>query len=114
MKYMLLIYSNENEANDPAMMQAYGEFTEHVVSTGVMRGADRLRPTGDARTVRVRDGATTVTDGPFAETKEQLGGYYIIECATADEAMAVAARVPNAKNGSVEVRPIWEMNGEGA
>ena len=71
-----------------------------------MRGADRLRPTGDARTVRVRDGATPVTDDPFAETMEQLGGLYIVECATLDGAIAVAARVPNAKNGSVEVRPI--------
>ena len=114
MKYLLLIYGNETEGgDDPEIMKAYGEFTEHVVSTGVMRGADRLRPTADARTVRVRDGATTITDGPFAETKEQLGGYYIVECATMDEAIALAARIPNAKNGSVEVRPTWETNGEG-
>ena len=111
---MLLIYSNENDGEDPEMMKGYAEFTQHVMSTGVMRGADRLHRTEDARTVRVRNGATTVTDGPFAETKEQLGGYYMVECGSADEAIALAARTPNAKNGSVEVRPIWEMNGDGA
>ena len=71
--------------------------------------ADRLRPTSAASTVRIRNGETLITDGPFTETKEQLGGYYVLECENLDEALAYAAKIPAAEHGSIEVRPVWEM-----
>jgi hypothetical protein len=110
MEYLLLIYGEEGvDENDPSMMPAYGAFTEEVVKKGAMRGANRLRPIATATTVRVRDGKTMTTDGPFAETREQLGGYYLLECKDLDEALAYAAKIPTAKHGSIEVRPIWAM-----
>jgi hypothetical protein len=114
MRYLLLINSSEQEedAMTPkdmeAMMAAYGKFTQDLQAAGVMRGADRLRPTSTATTVRVRNGEVLTTDGPFAETKEQLGGYYEIEVKDLDEAIGWAAKVPSAAYGSVEVRPLWE------
>ena len=76
-----------------------------------MKGSERLRPEATATTVRVRDGKTLTTDGPFAETREQLGGYYLIEAKNLDEATAIAARIPSARIGSIEVRPIWPLDG---
>ena len=114
MQYMCLIYGDENgrttamsEEDRNAMFAAYGEFTESIQQSGHMVGGDALHPTSTATTVRVRDGETLVTDGPFAETKEQLGGYYLIEAKDADEAIAIAARIPGAKHGSIEVRPVF-------
>jgi hypothetical protein len=112
MQYLLLIYDNEammksaTPAQTAAMHQAYGEFTASIVKSGNMKAGDALQPTSTATTVRIRDGKTLTTDGPFAETKEQLGGYYLIEAGNLDEAIKVAARVPSAAYGSIEVRPI--------
>ena len=76
---------------------------------GVLQGGERLRPTTDATTVQVRDGKVLTADGPFAETKEQIGGFYLVDCKDLDEAIEVAAKIPGARDGSIEVRPIWEM-----
>ncbi len=111
MRYMFLICDKEAEFATRAddLMPAYGAFTEEVNKAGVMRAGDRLQPAGTATTVRVRNGKTATTDGPFAETKEQLGGYYILDCKNLDEAISYAAKIPSAKFGSIEVRPIWDM-----
>jgi hypothetical protein len=111
MQYLLLIYDNEKnltpkESGASAMNRDYEEFTDSLVKSGHMRGGNALQPTSTATTVRVREGRTLTTDGPFAETREQLGGYYLIEAADLDEALKIAARVPSARMGSVEVRPI--------
>src|SRR5437016_2454188 len=106
MQYLLLIYGSEAEERAiPAevmnsRMAEYGVFTKGIVESGAMVGANRLRPTSDATTVRVRGGKTMVTDGPFAETREALGGYYLVEAKNLDEATAIAARIPTAKDGS--------------
>jgi hypothetical protein len=84
-------------------------FGQEAERRGVLRGGERLRPVADARTVRIRNGKTVSVDGPFAETKEQLGGFYLLECDTEAEALELAAMIPGAKDGSVEVRPIWDM-----
>jgi hypothetical protein len=76
---------------------------------GVLEGGARLRPTTDATTVRVRDGEVVTSDGPFAETKEQIGGYFVVNCKDLDEAIEIASKIPGARSGSIEVRPIWEM-----
>ncbi len=115
MQYLLLIYSNEAaydarpQAEVAAMMADYGTFTQGIVQSGNFKGGERLRPVSTATTVRVRDGKTLTTDGPFAETREQLGGFYVIDAKNLDEATAIAARIPGARLGSVEVRPIWMM-----
>src|SRR5258708_802427 len=112
MQYMLLIYSAESDdvSQDQATIMAeYGAFTQGIVQSGAFKAADRLKPVATATTVRVRDGRSLTTDGPFAETREQLGGYYLIEAKDLDEATAIAAKVPTAKHGSIEVRPIWAM-----
>ena len=115
MKYLLLIYGNEAgmlaASKDTAdqMMAAYGAYTEAMKKAGVMVGADRLQPTASATTVRVANGKTTVLDGPYAETKEQLGGYYMIDVPDLDAALSWAARCPGASHGTIEVRPIWVM-----
>lgn len=115
MQYMLLIYQSEaefgklTEAEKGAVYQAYGPFTESINKSGHFRSGSGLQPTSTATTVRMRSGKRLVTDGPFAETKEQLAGYYLIEAKDLDEAIAIAARVPSAKFGSVEVRPVIEM-----
>jgi hypothetical protein len=114
MRYLLLIASNEQEEGalpekeEAEILAAYGTFTRELQAAGVMRGADRHRPTTTATTVRVRNGETLTTDGPFAETKEQFGGYYEIDVKDLDEAIQWAAKVPSARYGSVEVRPIWD------
>jgi hypothetical protein len=113
MQYLLLIYSNEShiaslpEDASAALLNEYRAFTQSIVKGGQFKSGDRLRPTSTATTVRVRDGKIVSTDGPFAETREQLGGYFLIEAKNLDEAIAIAARVPGAKHGSIEVRPIW-------
>ena len=111
MQYMLLIYSNENGAGDgsPGVLERYVAFSQDVRESGKLVTADRLQPTAAATTVRIRNGETLVTDGPFAETKEQLGGYYLLDCENIDEAIAYAAKIPTADYGSIEVRPVWEM-----
>jgi len=115
MRYMLLIYTNET-ADQAAtsedferVMQAYGEFGEWATKEGVLVTGDALQSTQTATTVRVRDGETLSTDGPFAETKEQLGGFYIVDCKDLDGAIEAASRIPGAQMGSVEVRPIMEF-----
>ena len=113
MQYLLLIYSNEKEmaAMNPSalgsMMTEYTEFTKGIIQAGQFKAGDRLKPTSAATTVRVRNGKVATTDGPFAETREQLGGYYLIDAKNLDEAIAIAARIPGARVGSIEVRPIW-------
>jgi hypothetical protein len=91
------------------MIAAYGAYTEAVTKAGILAGSNRLRPTSDATTVRVANGKTQVLDGPYAETKEQLGGYYMIDVPDLDAALSWAARCPAASHGLVEVRPIWTM-----
>ena len=113
MQYMLLIYAAESveaAADQNAIMAEYGAFTQGIVQSGAFKAADRLKPVATATTVRIRDGKTLTTDGPFAETREQLGGYYLIEAKDLDEATAIAAKIPTAKYGSIEVRPVWEMS----
>jgi hypothetical protein len=113
MQYLLLIYSNEAEfakmapAAITTMTEEYTEFTKGIIQAGQFKAGDRLKPSSTASTVRVRNGKVTTTDGPFAETREQLGGYYLVEAKNLDEATAIAARIPGAKVGSIEVRPIW-------
>ena len=112
MQYLLLIYDQESdfgkmsEAQRSALMTEYQEFTRSLNQSGHYRAGSQLRPVSRATTVRVRDGKKLVTDGPFAETKEQLGGYYLIEAKDLDDAVALAARVPSARMGSIEVRPL--------
>jgi len=116
MRYMLLIYGDEkkrdamSDGEKGAMFKEYGEFTEGIRKSGAFQAGDPLQPVGAATTVRAKNGKTVATDGPFAETKEQLGGYYIVEAKNRDEAVAIAARIPAVRvGGSVEVRPIMEM-----
>ena len=118
MQYMLLIYSQEDDwaklSDDERgrWMKDYGDYTEELRSAGAMVAGDALQPTSNATTVRVRDGEALITDGPFAETKEQLGGYYLIEADTLDEATAWAAKLPGSRHGSVEVRPVLQVPAE--
>ena len=116
MQYMLLIYDNEKmwpalpEKERNALMAEYGAFTEEIRKAGKLVAADALQATATATTVRVRNGKSLTTDGPFAETKEQLGGYYLVEAKDLDEAMALAAKIPSARFGSIEVRPIMKFD----
>jgi hypothetical protein len=117
MRYLLLIYVTETTDRPPAEvmeaeMQAYGAFTEDIRARGLMQAGEALEPTTTATTVRVRDGRTVTTDGPYAETKEALGGFYLVNARDLDEAIELAARIPAAKHGSIEVRPIWEQRAE--
>ena len=112
MQYLLLIYDDENIWRDMSkdqadqMMGEYMQFSGDIKKSGHFRAGDALQPVSTATTVRVRNGKTQTTDGPFAETKEQLGGYYLIEAKDLDEATKIAARIPSAKIGSIEVRPV--------
>lgn len=116
MKYLCLIYESEQAAfamskeEGDAVMAAYFAFTEAVRKAGQYLSGNALQPVNTATTVRVRQGKTSTTDGPFAETKEQLGGYYLIEAKDLNEAIQVAAKIPGAQTGCVEVRPIMEFN----
>ena len=115
MKYMLMIYGNEagmqkaSKADIDRMHAAYGAYTEALKKAGVILGGDRLRPTAMATTVRVADGKTQVQNGPYAETKEQLAGYYMIDVPDLDAALSWAARCPGASYGAMEVRPLWPV-----
>ena len=112
MQYILLIYDDErqmqsmSEADRGKMYQEYGAFTQEIIAGGNFKAGSELHPVSKATTVRLRDGKKLVTDGPFAETKEQLGGYYLVEAADLDEATAIASRIPSARTGSIEVRPL--------
>src|SRR5262245_30173539 len=116
MKYILLIYANEASAGKESkketeqMHDAYGTDSEALVKAGVIAGGDRLRPTSTATTVRVANGKTSVLNGPYAETKEQLGGFYMIDVPDLDAALSWASRCPGASHGAIEVRAIWDMN----
>jgi hypothetical protein len=115
MRYMLLIYTDEStdlSPGDPAfdeMMAGYGRFSQAVRDLGVYEAGDPLQSITSATSVRVRDGKTSHTDGPFAETREQLGGYYILDCKDLDQALEFAAQIPGAARGTVEVRPIMDL-----
>jgi hypothetical protein len=117
-KYLCLIYDDEqlwarmSAAEQNALMGEYFAFSRDVAASGHMRGGNQLQPTSAATTLRVRDGALSVTDGPYAETKEALGGYFLIEARDLNEALQVAARIPSARIGAVEVRPIVEMGAD--
>ena len=113
MKYMLLLYGSEEREMEPAeldaIMDEYWAYDEMLREKGHLIAGEALQPIATATTVRVRNGVTQTADGPFAETKEQLGGFYFLEAKDLDEAIALAARVPDARNGSIEVRPIMEF-----
>ena len=109
MRYLLLITGDESAQPSEDVTPEYMEWMKEVSERGLLQGGERLRPTSDATTVRVRNGEVLSTDGPFAETKEQLGGYFLVDCKDLDEAIEVAAKLPGARQGSIEVRPIWEM-----
>jgi hypothetical protein len=114
MKYLLAIYADEaewgelSEEDRQAMYVEYARFAEDMGRRGMMIDGAVLRPTAAATTVRVRDGRTLVTDGPFAETKEQLGGYFVVECESIDDAIEAAGQMPTARHGCIEVRPLVE------
>jgi hypothetical protein len=113
MRYVALIYTDENAPSTPddwqKMAVEYEEFGKKATEAGTIRGGDALHPTSTATTVRVRNDETLTVDGPFAETKEHLGGYYELNCKDLDEAIKWAAQIPGAKHGCVEVRPIMEF-----
>ena len=112
MQYLLLIYGSESlwasqsAGEQEKISKEYGEYTRSIATSGHLLGGNELDVTSTAATVRVRDGKRLITDGPFAETKEQLGGYYLVEAKDRDEAIGLAARIPSARWGSIEVRPI--------
>ena len=112
MKYMLLIYADEQVWTDPEREQCYGESTQlahQLKSQGKYLAASPLQPVATATSVRVRSGKRLVTDGPFAETREQLGGYFMIEARNLDEAIEIAGQIPGARKGTVEIRPVVEI-----
>lgn len=112
MKYMLLVYSDENALSPEAEQECYEKATavaDELRQSGRLIAADPLHPTTTATSIRVREGRTLVTDGPFAETREQLGGYFLIEAENLDEALGIAARLPMVHFGTIEVRPIFEL-----
>ena len=112
MQFLLLIYHVESEtakmteADLATMYKEYGQFTQEITDSGKYLGGSQLKPNAMSTTVRVRDGKRLITDGPFAETKEQLGGYYLVNATDLDDAIAMAARIPGARYGSIEVRPL--------
>ena len=110
MRYLLLIYEDESKIDmSPEAMAKWGAYTTEVTEAGVHEDGRALQPVSTATTVRVRAGETVTTDGPFAETKEQLGGFYLLNCKNLDEAIAYAAKIPSAPSGSIEVRPVMEF-----
>lgn len=118
MQYLLMIYSNEADmanaspAQRTAMTDSYANFTRDIISSGHFKSGEQLRPSSTATLVRVREGKPLVTDGPFVETREQLAGFYIVEAKDLDEATGIAARIPGAATGTIEVRPIVLMQQE--
>jgi hypothetical protein len=119
MQYLLLIYGDQSQASSMSeeemgqVMQAYGTYTQELEQSGAMVGGNALQPVDTATTVRVRKDETLTTDGPFAETKEQLGGYYLVDVGSLDEALEWAAKIPGARYGSIEVRPVMVFDEEG-
>jgi len=119
MKYLLTIYGDESRWADATpqdlqdMMAAYEAFGREASAAGVMLGGEGLSPSGTATTVRVRDDDVLTSDGPFAETREQLGGYYLLECGDQEEAIGWAARIPGARDGAIEVRPVMDYEASG-
>lgn len=114
MKYMLLVYLNEQTLSDPDREECYvksAQLAHDIHASGHYLDASPLHPTSTATSIRIRDGHRTVTDGPFAETREQLGGYYLVEAKDLDEAIGIAERIPGAKFGTVEIRPVLELRG---
>lgn len=117
MNYLLLIYEDENvlhnrdQKTKNEIFEEYGSFTASIREGGQFVAGDALQPTSTATSVRVREGKAITTDGPFAETKEQLGGYYLVQAKDLDEAISIASRIPSARFGTIEVRPIWEYSG---
>ena len=117
MKYLCLIYENEkiwesmSEEQSGKIFADYGKFTSDIAASGQLLGGEALQPTATATTVRMRNGSVSTTDGPFAETKEQLGGYYLVEARDLNDAIQVASRIPGAATGSIEVRPIMDTTG---
>ncbi len=113
MKYMLLMYANESEASNyspeeqRALFQTWQDLLRDAKAAGVLLTSTGLSPTANATTVRVRNGKPLITDGPFAETHEQLGGFFLLDCQDLDEAISWAAKIPHASYGSVEIRPLW-------
>jgi hypothetical protein len=112
MRYALLVCSDESAVSSPEesseRLAGYRSFVEEIRARGVLLSAERLRPTWSATTVRVRNGDVVIADGPFAETKEQIGGFFLVDCKDLDEAIEVAAGIPSVLDGTIEVRPIWE------
>jgi hypothetical protein len=114
MRYMLLVYMDEQVMNQAEREECYGEsvqLTQELHASGHYLGAAPLRPTTAATSVRVREGKRLVTDGPFAETREQLGGYFLIDAKDLDEAIGIAGRIPGARWGTIEIRPVIELAG---
>jgi hypothetical protein len=115
MRYMLLIYASEEDYSHmtskerTAIMQGHGTFAQEAMQRGILMGGAPLQPTSTARTVRIRKGKTLVIDGPYAETKEQLAGTYILDCKNLDEAIELATKIPDALHGSIEIRPLMEV-----
>lgn len=112
MRYMLIHAADPELASkwDDEAQASFSSWIEETIRSGVNLQGSRLRPTTDATTVKIRDGELIITDGPFAETKEQLGGYYLVEAKDLDEAISIAAKIPGAKHGSIEVRPIMKFD----
>lgn len=114
MRYILLVYGSETELDADVRDNCYIEsaaLARDLAASGIYRDASPLHPVATATSVRVRDGKRTITDGPFAETREQLGGYYLVDTETLDEAIAVAERIPGARWGTIEIRPVMEIPG---
>jgi hypothetical protein len=115
MRYLMLICSDEakvqamSDEEGANVLAEYSKFMEEMGRRGVLLGGERLQPTATATTVRVQNGSVLTSDGPFAETKEQMGGYFLVDCKDLDEAIEVASKIPGARVGAIEVRPIWEM-----
>jgi hypothetical protein len=113
MRYVLLVCDDENvELTQQEVDQRFAEYTavqDEMEARAVLRGRERLRPTSSSTSVRIRDGGLVIADGPFAETKEQIAGFYVIECDDLDEAIEFASKIPAATWGTIEVRPVWEM-----
>jgi hypothetical protein len=116
MQYLLLIYEDEkiwsamSEAEQGQIFMGYKTFTDEIKASGQHKGGEALQPSSTATSIRVREGKTLTTDGPFAETREQLGGFYLIDAKDLDEALAIAAKIPAAKTGTIEVRPIMPFD----
>jgi hypothetical protein len=115
MRYVLLIYGSEadsarmTQSERAALMQGHATFAQEALARGILTGGAPLQPTSTATTVRIRDGKTLITDGPFAETKEQLAGTYVLNCKDLDEAIEMATRIPDVLSGSIEIRPVMEL-----